>query len=226
MVAAAMRIGRVVDCDPRRHLRWQVRVQQMSNTNNNQKLNIKVGEYYHVLRDLGVKGLSNGPQISERFDAMVEGHDTITPDESLLCLEKSGSGYWLFERENGLKVRGHINHFDPNSSYNKAKSRTGSTSRAAPPMSIDQQIEVQRGRVKVAEERLLSQMKKLKQLQDQLPTSSEEYEAEKTKIRQQAAELMNTGPVNTDEVKERVEAEKDIEEMSEEELEAATAASA
>lgn len=128
-----------------------------------QKIQIVPGNSYNTLRPLGVRTLKNGLQMSERTNG--DGTDVST-DEPLICIDKVGSGMWTFERENGEIVRGHINHFDVTTPYNRGKA-DASPAAATAQLPLATQIEMQRKIVATCMARFEKHQEALEELETQ-----------------------------------------------------------
>lgn len=97
-----------------------------------QLMKVEIGQTINVLRDLSVRDLTKGAQLSEHAGKgnMTDAGEPVTdvtPDEPLIVKEASGSNYWLMERPSGFVIRVCRTHFDPADPHNQKK--TGSAQR-------------------------------------------------------------------------------------------------
>jgi hypothetical protein len=74
------------------------------------------GQSYNTIKRLGVVKGADGFHISQRT-----GKDApdLDPSESLIFVRNESGKLW-FKRQDGLEIRGHKSHFDPDDNYNKA----------------------------------------------------------------------------------------------------------
>lgn len=134
------------------------------------------GQTYNTLRSLGCRwnDKKNSYQLSEKTGQDV---DDVEPSENLKFIERTSSGL-IFEREDGVAIIGHDNHFNPDAPYNNREKTTRSAPKSVD--SLEKQIAYRSQMVDNARKRFEEQTLKLAELvtaQEQLAVKALEAAA-------------------------------------------------